>query len=462
MAGIGFTLRKLYRQDNLSGLMQACFHSAIASAGPWLFTVVALGVIGVIGKNLIGVEALMDFRSILIYNFSFSLVISGPVFLVATRYLADRIYDKDVSTAPAMLIDALMLLWGAELLIAAPFYFIYANISFGMAVSATVNLLLLSAVWLVGIFISALKNYLLITHSFIAGMVVAVIACYLLAEPYGAVGTLNGFSIGISVIIGLLLAIVLAEYPYPIKRSFSFTGYFSKYWELTLSGIIYNMAIWVDKWIMWFAPEASKLPSGLIIYPYYDTAMFMAYITTIPAMAMFLFNSETSFFEHYMRYYRDIKQKANYMKIQKNHSEIARSIFGSAWHFFLLQGSIAFFGVLMAPQIIGFLHSSYLQIGMLRYGLLGAFFQVLTLFLLILLYYFDSRRSCLLIQSVFLATNAVFTYFSLQAGFGYYGYGYFLSCLATFILAAVIVTKYVAHLPYHTFITSNASVRGKT
>ena len=459
MAGIGFVLRKLYRQDNLSGLVGACLHSAFASAGPWLFTVLALGAIALIGKELVGVNVLFDFRVILIYNFSFSLVVSGPIFMIVTRWLSDSIYKRDVAGAPGALFGALIMLWAIELALAVPFYFFYANIDAVMAVSAVVNFLLLSAVWLVGIFISALRNYKLITRSFLIGMIVAVLASMTLAKPYGAAGIINGFSLGLSITVAMLLGNMLAEYPYPIRKPFAFIPYFRTYWQIGLSGLVYNAAIWIDKWLMWFAPEATKMSNGLLIYPYYDSTMFIAYLTTVPAMAMFLFNTETHFFEHYTRYYRDIEQKASFTKIQKNHLALMRSIFGSAGHFFILQGSIAFLGTLLAPEIIGFIKGNYQQVGMLRFGLLGAFFQILTLFLLVLLTYFDNRKACLIIQLVFLVSNAAFTWISIDAGFAYYGLGYFLASFFTFLFASIVMTRYVAKLPYHTFITSNASVR---
>jgi len=462
MAGIGFVLRKLYRQDNLSGMVSASLHSAFASAGPWLFTVLALGAIAALGKAIVGTDVLFDFRVILIYNFSFSLVISGPVFMIATRYLSDSIYKRDVSNAPGMLLGSLILMWAIELVIAGAFYFGYADLSFPLAVSAVVNFLLLSAVWLVGIFISALRNYKLITRSFLGGMMIAVLAAMALAKNYEATGLLNGFSIGLAVIVAVLLGNVMAEYPYPIRNIFAFLPYFRKYWQIAASGFVYNMAIWIDKWMMWFAPEATMMKNKLLIYPFYDSTMFIAYLTTVPAMALFLFNTETHFFEHYTRFYRDIEGKASFAKIQKNHLAVMRSIFGSAGNFFVLQGSIAFLGTLMAPEIIGAIKGNYLQVGMLRYGLLGAFFQILTLFLLVLLTYFDNRKACLTIQIFFLVTNAAFTWGSIQAGFAYYGFGYFVSAFVTFVLAAVILTRYVAKLPYHTFITSNMSVHEVT
>ncbi len=73
MAGIGFVLRKLYREDNLSGLIRVCLHSIVSSTGPWLFTVLALGSIGLIGANLVPTATLLEFRSVLIYNFAFSI-----------------------------------------------------------------------------------------------------------------------------------------------------------------------------------------------------------------------------------------------------------------------------------------------------------------------------------------------------------------------------------------------------
>src|ERR1700733_7063336 len=155
MAGIGFVLRKLYRRDDLSGFAGAAIHSAFASAGPWLFTVLALGTITVIGKSLVGTEVMFDFRVILIYNFSFSLVLSGPGYMIVTRYLSDSIYRRDVTNAPGILFGALLLLWGVEFVIAGSFFFFYADLEIATAFSAVVNFLLLSAVWLVSIFISA-------------------------------------------------------------------------------------------------------------------------------------------------------------------------------------------------------------------------------------------------------------------------------------------------------------------
>ena len=326
----GLFFVSLYRQDNLTGLARAILHSGFAAAGPWIFTVLALGTIAVLGEESIGLKPLFFFRTILIYNFSFSLMLSGPILMVTMRYLSDSIYRRDVSNAPGMLFGALVILWCIEIPITCLFYFGYAHLGYAVAISAVINFLMLSAVWLISIFVSALRNYRLVTYYFLTGMLVAVAACMTLGKTYGVIGMLSGFTAGLSVIAGLLLGSVLVEYPFSVEKPFAFLVYFKRFPELALSGFIYNMAIWIDKWIMWLAPEATKLGNGLVVYPNYDSTMFIAYLTTIPAMALFLFHTETRFFEQYMRFYHDIDDKQSLSRIEQDHQIIARAAYSAA------------------------------------------------------------------------------------------------------------------------------------
>ncbi len=458
MAGIGFVLRKLSRQDNLIGIVQAYTHSALASTGPWLFTVLALGAIMVVSGNYTTRTELYDFRILVIYNFGFSLVMSGPVTMIATRFLADSIHNEDVSSAPGMLIGTLIFLYATQIPLVSAVYIFYAELSDTLALSTIVNFMLITTIWMLAVFLTALKDYKTITRAFGMGCVITVIASAALAEEYAASGIMNGFNIGLAYIVAVLTARIFAEYPYPLQRPFAFLSYFRKYWEIALGGLIYNMAAWVDKWIMWFAPEAEKTRSNLLLYPDYDSAMFLAYLTIVPAMAFFVFSIETSFYERYLNFYRDIQKNATFRKIQQNHSEIIRSITGNIRNFLILQGSICVTVILLSPRIFEAMNINYMQIGMFRYGVVGAFFHLLVMLLSILLSYFDNRRAALAIQITFLLTNAGFTLVFMQLGHSYYGFGYLMASVVTFVSAAFITFTYVRELPYHTFITSNSSV----
>jgi polysaccharide biosynthesis protein PelG len=91
----------------------------------------------------------------------------------------------------------------------------------------------------------------------------------------------------------------VAEYPYPVDFRFSFFSEFRRYWQFAVIGLFYNAAIWVDKWIMWFAPGRAVVTGGIWTNPAYDSAMFLAYLTIVPATTLFLVAVETRFFEHY-------------------------------------------------------------------------------------------------------------------------------------------------------------------
>ena len=159
MAGIGFVLRKMAREDNFLGAMKAYFYSALISTGPWLFTVLIIGSIVLLSEQFIAFEALEHFRLIIIYNFCFSFVLSGPSFLIATRFLADALHKRDASAIPGMLVGALVCILGGQF----PFVFSYVHFVCGfpilLSLSASSNYLLIAGMWLSSLFLSALSDY---------------------------------------------------------------------------------------------------------------------------------------------------------------------------------------------------------------------------------------------------------------------------------------------------------------
>jgi polysaccharide biosynthesis protein PelG len=83
------------RRDDLMGIAGAYLHSLFAIAGPWLFTVVALAFTTYLYGGSNNIE-LLNFRGVIVYNFSFSLALSAPVYFIMTRYLADQIHVMNV------------------------------------------------------------------------------------------------------------------------------------------------------------------------------------------------------------------------------------------------------------------------------------------------------------------------------------------------------------------------------
>jgi uncharacterized membrane protein len=210
---------------------------------------------------------------------------------------------------------------------------------------------------------------------------------------------------------------------------------------------------------MWFAPEAVKLPSNMRFYPDYDSAMFMAAMTILPSLALFVFSVETNFFNYYRRFYGNILAHASLRRIRALQKNIFDSILEGGRNTVLMQGAIALLVILLAPQIFERVGMFFMQLGMFRLAVLGSFFQVLLLFATIILAYFDCRRLNVGIFFFYLVANILLTLLFLNLGFEYYGYGFFLSSALAFLLAAGLLFSHVRKLPYHAFITNNDSVR---
>ncbi|MBF0623411.1 MAG: exopolysaccharide Pel transporter PelG [Magnetococcales bacterium] len=458
MAGIGFVLRNLTRQDNLMGLLAGFGYSALVATGPWLFTIMALSATLYLGGLVTNFHEQEGFRIIIIYNFAFSLVFSGPVVMVVTRYVADRIYIKDVQKVPGSLIGGLVLLFGTQAPLAGVFYFFAVDLTLVVRLHALTNYFLITGIWLAAVYITALKDYQAVIRTFLIGMAMGTVSNAFLATEYGLAGMLFGFNVGLAIIFFSLCARVFAEYPHEATQVFDFMSHFRKYWALALGGLFFNMASWVDKWIMWFSPHSTPAVGGFPSYSDYDGAMFLAYLSIVPSMATFVLSMETGFFEKYLKFYQDIQKHVSLARIMENHRAMIDSIHGSGRNFLVLQGAISLLAVLMAPQLLGWLGINFLQLSIYRLGVMGSFYHVMVLFLGIVLSYFDFRNQFLMISAVFLASNLILTTVSMKLGFAYYGYGYFGATMITFAVAFLITFKRVVDLPYHTFISQNVSV----
>ena len=458
MAGIGFALRKLVKNGDLIGVAKGYGYAAIISAGPWLFTILSLAGIYLWNKDAVPLSELRAFQVIITYNFSLSLVLSGAVVLVATRYLADCIYSKSQHKAPGLMLVCLGLVYGLGLLVALPFYSYVMDAALPIRVAAMANFFLVAGIWVVSLFLSALKDYRTITAIFGVGMAVSFLAGALLAPQYGVAGMLVGYSLGLLLIKFTIIARIFSEYSYQVRWPGEFLSYFSRYWELALGGLLFAVAIWVDKWVMWFAPEHQVVAGSMPFNQYYDVAMFLACLTVIPAMAMFTVSGETGLFERLRAFFNDIQEHATYTRIVDRQQSIVLHTLLMFRNLILLQLVLSVFAVFFAPQIIGLVNGDYMYLGMFRLGVLGAFFFMLTLIVSVVLSYLDRRRVNLALQSLFLVLNGALTYLSMQMGFSYYGLGYFVASLVTFIVGYTVLMSALKDLPYLVFVKNNSSL----
>ena len=89
MAGIGFELRKLMRRDSFWGLIRAYGYAGLISSGPWVLSILGVMGIGIFSINRVASLAVRQFLVSVTYLMATSLILTGFLQLMFTRFIAD-------------------------------------------------------------------------------------------------------------------------------------------------------------------------------------------------------------------------------------------------------------------------------------------------------------------------------------------------------------------------------------
>ncbi|OGQ68098.1 MAG: hypothetical protein A3F89_01250 [Deltaproteobacteria bacterium RIFCSPLOWO2_12_FULL_50_11] len=452
MAGIGFRLQKLLEGDTYTDVFRAYVYASIISAGPLIFTVAAIALIGVVSRENLTLQEQDILRGLIVYVFAFSLIGVGMVQLVATRYVADRMFLRDdMSLVPSFLsvIEFVFIFQAIVALIALSF----SQFSLPMALTVYILYLFVCGIWLSMIFLSAAYSYKSIVWSFVTGCCVSFVAAFFWGKYSGLMGYLLGFTLGQGLTFLLLCIRVFVEFGYYHAFDFNFIKYFFRYPALFGIGVFYYWGIWIDKFVFWFSDVGRELDPILYLAPQYDAPIFVAYLTILPAMSYFLMKMETQFFVRYQKYFAGIISRLPLEGVRRLKIDMIDNLRDSFQKVILLQGIVSLMALWAVPWIIKIVHLNSLQIGVLRIGILGAFLQGLLLILMNIYFYFEFYREALWVSIIFFLLNGILTLLSIKIGLAAYGYGYTGACFLSLIFAYLLLDSRLKDLEYWTFMT---------
>ena len=465
MAGIGFALRALSDRNTLSSVMGAAGHAAVIAAGPWLFTIASLAAITASSEPLAGHETLATFRALIIYAFATSLVLAAPITIVATRLLADQLWQRQTDRVRPLLVAAMGL---ALVTVAAGVAALVAlfSVPVKLAIALYAATSVVTMIWVAVAFCGAVRDYNGITLTFVVGLVISVAAATAAAlTGLGAAGMAWGFTLGLAIALLGMTFRVLATFPVTgataISQLKALINGFGAYGYLALGALLGTAGVWVDKWVFWVSNEGHSVEGGLIHAPLYDSAMFIASLVLIPALAQFVVILETGFFERYQNYYGTIQEHGTIDQIEKARDSLQRNSFESLALVSVAHVAIAIVMVLAAPAIIESLNLQFRQISILRYGALGSVFQFIFIAAASMVVFFDRRRWYCGLQMLFFGLNLTLTMLSIHWGEDYYGVGYFAASLISAGVALLVAESTLTRLNYLTFIGNNPSITGK-
>jgi len=109
LAGIGFELRRLMRRNSFWGLLRAYGYAGMISSGPWVLSILGVMGIGIFSASRVNSLAVRQFLVTVTYLMAGSLILTGFLQLMFTRFIADRLFAKEESTVLPNLFGALAL-----------------------------------------------------------------------------------------------------------------------------------------------------------------------------------------------------------------------------------------------------------------------------------------------------------------------------------------------------------------
>ncbi|MFD1735145.1 exopolysaccharide Pel transporter PelG [Bacillus salitolerans] len=462
MAGIGFKMQKLFKEDYFSSRIKAYSFAGLITAGPWIIVIVTVALIQAIIRSFTNIPD--DTRELFVisisYSFIFSQVIFGMKQLIVTRYLADLFYVenfKDVFPtfigSTKVVIFLALFLWGIFCVL-SPLPLLYK-------VLLLILFITLNVIWILFTFLTAAKYYQPVALSFLFGGITTIVAIYgsvnlLPFESYShyfkAFILLSGFTAGMVVTLYILLYALLISFPDKgVKNQFNYLQYYDKYPSLFWNGFLYNMAIWVCNWVIWFGSGSILLEATFRFHRFYDTAIFWSYLTIIPTMVIFVISIETRFYSRYRSFYGYINRGGSLSQIQQAKYQMQRVLKQEMERLLRNQGLFSFTILLLAPFFISYLLLPKEFLTIFRLTLVGAFSNAMVLVVNLLLLYFEDRKGALLTVVILFASNLILSLLFLPFGDGYYGLSFAIGCSLSFAYGSWRLISYVSEIDYFAF-----------
>lgn len=452
MAGIGFELRKLVRDDSLSGWMRAYGYAGLIAAGPWVFSILSVLLVGVVATATVSQPILVTrFLVSVTYLMAASLIVTGPLQLLFSRFVADRVYEKRQDRIVPNLFGALLLCSVTSGLLGAAVLALFFTESFQYQLLMLATFVTLCDIWLLVVLLSGMKAYHSVLVVYAAGSIAGLGASILL-RSWGVEGLLAGFFFGQAIQMFAMLAIVVQAYACNELIRWDFLRRRHAFLTLSAVGLLYNLGIWADKIIFWMNPGTSEPVIGpLRSSVVYDLPIFLAYLSIIPGMAVFLMRIETDFAEQYDTYFATIRNGRTLDEIEQARHRMTSVVRQALYDIFKVQGATVVGIALTGPWILAAFDISPLYLPLLYVDAVGVGAQVLFVAVLSVLFYLDKRHVALAVTTLFFVSNVLLSALTLRLGPDWYGYGFAVSVSISSLAGLVLLSRKIERLEFETF-----------
>ncbi|WP_242122672.1 exopolysaccharide Pel transporter PelG [Sphingobium sp. Sx8-8] len=459
MAGIGFKLDRIAREDGLGGIAHAAFHGAVISSGPWLMTAFAVFLLQGWTRSVMVPADHVIVQTSLVYAFGVSTVVTAPLAMIATRMASDRFYMGDREAVPSILMAALVWATVASLIAGHMLFGFAAVMRPDLYLLATAILTLFAQIWIASPFLHATWRHRPIFMAYLSG--IAIVAVSLgVVQPTAPAAVLAAIAAGLVVTLTLLIAAIREDFPSMPGWQTRWIGKTPGVMALGAAGLANALAIWIDKWLLWWAPGSVQAMGMLRVNPINDQASFLGLLTMIPGLTLIMVTTETRFDRAFAELMSHCTGTANLRSIEKARRKLARTIRLDLRLLMVEQAILACFCWVLAPEIVRLLDLNARGIFGFRLTAVGVVFHLVAIQMSIILSYYDLAGRIVAVWGSFLIASAIGTLLLRDNGFAGFGFGYLAGAVTAASLAVALVAQATGKLTYLLFVGNNPSVVG--
>lgn len=459
MAGIGFKLAQVAREGGVGGIVGAAAHGAVISAGPWLMTAVAMGLLERwAAVHLTPADGIVV-QTVLIYAFSLSALAAAPIGIVATRLVADRIFARDAAGIPGIVLLALAAGGMIGLAGGAVLFGVLGGLPFAQALTATVALAWLAQIWIAGPMLTALDRYRAVPVAYLIGIGVAAGALWLWPHDE-LIGVLLVIAGGIGLTLAAILLVLRRHFASDVVLPPRDAMHPRLALIIALAGIAGVVAIWIDKWILWVGPASQVAVGALRLNPINDEGSFLGLLTIVPGLTLLLIVTETRFDRAFGSMLARCTGTSTLERIEEARGEVVKVMGNSLRLLVLVQLLIAAFAWVLAVPLFDAIGADVRAIFAFRQTSAGAVFHLVVIATSVVLAYYDLFGRILVTWASFALGSALATYVQFDAGFAAFGWGYMAGAVVGAFVGLALVAEASMNMTYLLFVGNNPAVVG--
>lgn len=453
MAGIGFELKKLFKQKGVLALLRAYGYTGMITAGPMLLGVIFLLGIGWIGQAYGMPRHAQDLlNSMITYDLLLSLLLTSTVSLVMCRFIADAIFDgSEQKVMPSLKAVLLLLLLPGDLFYSI--FLLHAGITWQEALWELLLFNELVTVFLEMNYLTAIKDYKGILYSYGITILASFVFAIVLSSSFGVSVSilLCSVTIGYGIMAVMNYLSLNAYFPRGSSDCFLFLQWFDEYRELLWIGFLTNIGLFAPIVLAWFGPIGICIQGWFYAAPQHDVPALYAFLTILITCIDFVSSVEVHFYPHYRKYYDLFNGKGSITEIEAAEEELL-TVLGQELRYtakrqlFMTTFMISIGVLLLEILPLGFdsLMDRFFRILSVGYGI----YAVGNVFVMMLLY-FTAYREAFWSSFVFALSSTAFSILTLLYADRFYGFGFAVASMLYFLISLAGLIHFTKDLPYH-------------